>query len=383
MVLGPAAVLGDPLHVEPLVGRQAPGAGGELLLGEQAGLDPLGELDLLLGVEQRNLADLLQVVLDRVGRSAAGCHLGGGQVLVVIAGNERLVLALLARRFGRAGGQRPADLHSAAVSAGVCRVIQAQGSADTSTGSCSELWPVGQPRSGCTRRGFGGAARQLPGAGGPRNFGGCRAGAWRVCHRITSASAGPQRAVPGSTPGWPGWLATQAPLPNMQDYKAGHTEPARAVCQVPEDKMTENQRGGLVLPHTTLGGVRGGSNAARRQVIQIPAGFCPHPPQTVDLPRFPDDLRCPGVSRSRVAGSWPCYGPDLASPKFAFDRGEPAPGMSDSRTGFAATGPGAPGPVPGTLAATARGLPYGHGQPDPSRPWAGWPSHRPRGQAHH
>jgi len=42
---------------------------------------------------------------------------------------------------------------------------------------------------------------------------------------------------------------------------------------VPEDKMTENQRGCLVLPHTTLGGVRGGSNAARRQVIQIPAGF--------------------------------------------------------------------------------------------------------------
>ena len=58
----------------------------------------------------------------------------------------------------------------------------------------------------------------------------------------------------------------------MQDYKAGHTE-TRAVCPVPEDKMTENQRGCLVLPHTTLGGVRGGSDAARRQVIQIPAGF--------------------------------------------------------------------------------------------------------------
>ena len=35
--------------------------------------------------------------------------------------------------------------------------------------------------------------------------------------------------------------------------------------------MTENRRGCLVPPHTTLGGVRGGSNAAWRQDIQIPA----------------------------------------------------------------------------------------------------------------
>ena len=43
---------------------------GQLLLGEQARLDPLGQLDLLLGVEQRDLADLLEVVLDRVGGRA-------------------------------------------------------------------------------------------------------------------------------------------------------------------------------------------------------------------------------------------------------------------------------------------------------------------------
>ena len=36
----------------------------------------------------------------------AGCHLGGGQVLVVIAGNQRLVLALLARRLRWAAGSR-------------------------------------------------------------------------------------------------------------------------------------------------------------------------------------------------------------------------------------------------------------------------------------
>jgi hypothetical protein len=69
VVLGLLAVLGDPpeltleLHVDLLAGVQ-------LLLGEQAGLDALGELDLLLGVEQGDLADLLEVVLDRVGGGA-------------------------------------------------------------------------------------------------------------------------------------------------------------------------------------------------------------------------------------------------------------------------------------------------------------------------
>jgi len=46
-------------------------------------------------------------------RSAAGCHLGGGKALVVIAGNERLVLALLARRRRRAVGSRDAALAGA------------------------------------------------------------------------------------------------------------------------------------------------------------------------------------------------------------------------------------------------------------------------------
>ena len=104
MVLGPPAVFGDPLKVDALAGTQHPAAFGELVIGEQPGLDPLGQLDLLPGVEQRHLADLLEVVLDRVGGSAGGCHPGGGKALVVIAGNQRLVLALLARRLRRAAG---------------------------------------------------------------------------------------------------------------------------------------------------------------------------------------------------------------------------------------------------------------------------------------
>jgi len=63
----------------------------------------------------------------------------------------------------------------------------------------------------------------------------------------------------------------------MRDNKVEHTAEIRAVCRVPEDKMTENHSDCLVLPCTTLGEVRGGLNAARRQVMQIPAGFARTP----------------------------------------------------------------------------------------------------------
>ena len=96
VVLGPAAVLGDPLQVHPHVAGQVFADPGELLLGEQARLDPLGEVDLLLGVEQRDLADLLQVVLDRVRRRAGDRHLRGGKILVIVAEDEDL-LVLAAR----------------------------------------------------------------------------------------------------------------------------------------------------------------------------------------------------------------------------------------------------------------------------------------------
>ena len=72
---------------------------GELLLGEEAGLDPLGELDLHLGVEERDLADLLEVVLDRVGGRAGDHDLLLGLVGVVGVGDDErgrgLLLVLL------------------------------------------------------------------------------------------------------------------------------------------------------------------------------------------------------------------------------------------------------------------------------------------------
>ena len=80
-------------------GVEAQAAFCELLLGEQPGLDPLRELDFLLGVEQRYLADLLEVVLDRVRRRAGDGHLGRRQVVIVVAENEDLVVAAFAWRL--------------------------------------------------------------------------------------------------------------------------------------------------------------------------------------------------------------------------------------------------------------------------------------------
>src|SRR5699024_5659885 len=78
----------------------------ELLLGVEAGLDALGELDLLGGVEQRDLADLLEVVLDRVGGRAGGDDLlGGGVVLggVVHEATGLLDLSVAGGGLGRLG----------------------------------------------------------------------------------------------------------------------------------------------------------------------------------------------------------------------------------------------------------------------------------------
>ena len=69
-----------------LVGQLLAGllGGAQPLGGVEPGLDPLGQLDLLLGVEQRDLADLLEVGADGVG--------GRGQLGVPAGLLERLGL---------------------------------------------------------------------------------------------------------------------------------------------------------------------------------------------------------------------------------------------------------------------------------------------------
>jgi hypothetical protein len=59
LFLGPTAVPGDPLEIRPLILGQA--LAFKFFLSEQADFDPLGELNFLLGVEQRSLTDLVQI----------------------------------------------------------------------------------------------------------------------------------------------------------------------------------------------------------------------------------------------------------------------------------------------------------------------------------
>ena len=59
VLLGPAAVGGQRLEVAPLGRGQLGGRVGQQVVGVETGLDPLGELDLLLRVEQGDLADLV------------------------------------------------------------------------------------------------------------------------------------------------------------------------------------------------------------------------------------------------------------------------------------------------------------------------------------
>ena len=81
----------------------------DLFIGEQSGFDPLCELDLLLGVQQRHFADLLQVILHRVG-GGTGRHdlllrlisvVGLRQREALILGKLFLELCLFCRLEGR------------------------------------------------------------------------------------------------------------------------------------------------------------------------------------------------------------------------------------------------------------------------------------------
>ena len=85
-------------HVAGRASRSPSSASAQPLGGVEAGLDPLGELDLLLGVEQRDLADLLEVGPDRVG--------GGGQLGVPAGLLEGLGLLVVPLEVGRSAWRR-------------------------------------------------------------------------------------------------------------------------------------------------------------------------------------------------------------------------------------------------------------------------------------
>ncbi len=63
----------------------------------------------------------------------------------------------------------------------------------------------------------------------------------------------PDRSAPSRTPRLAGRAGSRHghPLPDTHDNKAEQPAETRAVCQLPEDDMTENQSGCLVPHHTT------------------------------------------------------------------------------------------------------------------------------------
>src|SRR5690606_29256577 len=87
MVLGMATVIRDPLKLAAkLRGKLV--AGSELLLGEETRFNTLREVNFLFGVEERHLADLLEVVLDGVRSGTRRHHLLCRSV-VVFAGDDK------------------------------------------------------------------------------------------------------------------------------------------------------------------------------------------------------------------------------------------------------------------------------------------------------
>ena len=82
------------------------------MLGIEASLNTLGELHFLFGVEQRNLTDLLEIVLDRVGGGTSNVNTNGRLIRLVrilhregtAARKRRLVGTQLRQLNARRGG---------------------------------------------------------------------------------------------------------------------------------------------------------------------------------------------------------------------------------------------------------------------------------------
>ena len=179
--------------------------------------------------------------------------------------------------------------------------------------------------------------------------------------------------MPGTAPGWPGWLVTRASSPpDMHDNKAEHPAGTRAACQLPKDNRT--YLSGCLVPITLRGA---GERLGRCQAPGRPDSgrVCPHPPQTLKLPRFPYSCALgfpePGcrIPVALRAGS--------GLPKARIRPGRAGPAISDSRAGSTEADPGVPG-VGTRRPRCGPGSCRGHGQPDRPRLRAGWPSRRPR-----
>ena len=72
MVLGLLAVSRRPLELTLALEAHGVALGVQQVLGVQAGFDALGQIDFLLGVQQTDATDLLEIILDRVRGRACG-----------------------------------------------------------------------------------------------------------------------------------------------------------------------------------------------------------------------------------------------------------------------------------------------------------------------
>ena len=99
MVLRPAAILGDPLEVQAHLLVELLLRLVQLLLSEQARLNALGELHLLLSIEERHLSDLLEVVLDGVSGRPRDSHGLDGLISVVDVGDGEALLFTISSRL--------------------------------------------------------------------------------------------------------------------------------------------------------------------------------------------------------------------------------------------------------------------------------------------
>ena len=92
VVLRLLTILGQEVQLATLAAGHLVGLVLQLVLGVQASLNAAGQVDFLLGVQQGDLADLLEVVLHRVGGRASDRHLLDGLVGLVGVGDDESTL---------------------------------------------------------------------------------------------------------------------------------------------------------------------------------------------------------------------------------------------------------------------------------------------------
>ena len=105
VVLRLLTVLSEEVQLATLAAGHLVGLVLQLVLGVEAGFDPAGEIHFLLRIQQRDLTDLLEVVLHRVGGCTSNRHLLDGFVGLIGIGDDEATLDVnaIVRPFTKCG----------------------------------------------------------------------------------------------------------------------------------------------------------------------------------------------------------------------------------------------------------------------------------------